>query len=81
MYFVRETFILALFNEAWQQFMQFANPWTASKNDRTSKIIVTLLFNVRFQKYKNPVEADEILFEKLFVSYPVTFIPEKSRSR
>ena len=53
------------------------NPWTASKSDRATKIIVTLLFNDGFQKIKNP------LWKKvLFVSYQVTFIPEKnSRSR
>ena len=42
------------------------NPWTASKSDCATKIIVTLLFNDGFQKRKNPVKAAEILFEKQY---------------
>ena len=40
------------------------NPWTASKFDRATKIILTLLFKDGFQKFKNSVKADEILFDK-----------------
>ena len=43
---------------------EICNPWTASKSDRATKIIVTLLFKDGFQKCKNYVEADKILFEK-----------------
>ena len=43
---------------------EICNPWTASKSDRATKIIVTLLFNDGFQKCKNYVEVDKILFEK-----------------
>ena len=43
-----------------------SNPWTASKSDCATESIVTLLFNDGFQKCKNPVKADEILFEKLY---------------
>ena len=40
------------------------NPWTASKSDRATKMIVTLLFNDGFQKFKNSFKADEILLGK-----------------
>ena len=33
------------------------NPWTASKSDRATKIIVTSLFNDGFEKRKIPIEA------------------------
>ena len=50
-----------------------------TKSDRATKIIVTLLFNDGLQKCKTSFKANEILFGKkiLFVSYQVTFIPEK----
>ena len=34
------------------------------KSDHATKIIVTLLFNDGFQKFKNSFKADEILFGK-----------------
>ena len=40
------------------------NPWTASKSDRATKMIVTLLFNDGFQKFKNSFKADEIFLGK-----------------
>ena len=49
------------------------NPWTASKCDRATEIIVTLLFNDGFQKLKNSVKADEILFEKKYYLCHIKF--------
>ena len=47
-----------------QHYKRNCNPWTASKSDRATKIIVTLLFNDGFQKCTNSFEADEILYGK-----------------
>ena len=41
-----------------------SNPWTASKSDCTTKIIVTLLFNDGFPKCKNHVKGDGLLKKK-----------------
>ena len=38
------------------------NPWTGLKSDGVTKMIVTLLFNDGFLKFKNPFKADGIFF-------------------
>ena len=47
-HFQRQIFIVTI---------AICNPWTASKSERATKIIVTLLFNDGFQKRKNSVKG------------------------
>ena len=56
------------------------NPWTASKSDHATKIIVTFLFNDGFQKCRNSFTAEEILFGKWYYLYYIKWflLPKKN---